>query len=49
MTIKLDADPRAIQQIEFYGMLRTNLQVRTILEKTQVTILKFFKETAKVL
>ena len=24
---ELEADPRAIQQIEFYGMLKTNLQV----------------------
>ena len=30
---ELDADPRAIQQIEFYGMLKTNSQVRTALEK----------------
>ena len=29
----LDADPRAIQQIEFYGILGTDSQVCTILEK----------------
>ena len=29
----LDADPRANQQIEFYGMLDTNLQVWTISKK----------------
>ena len=29
---ELDADPRAIQQIEFYGMLKTNSQVCTALE-----------------
>ena len=46
---ELDADPRAIQEIKFYGMLRTNLQVCTILENTQVKILKFIKETTKVL
>ena len=30
---ELDADPRAIQQIEFYGKLKTNSQVCTVLEK----------------
>ena len=30
---QLDADPRAIQQIGFYGMLNTNSQVCTVLEK----------------
>ena len=30
---ELDADSRVIQQIEFYGMLKTNSQVCTILEK----------------
>ena len=30
---ELDADPRAIQQIEFYGMLKTNSQLCTVLEK----------------
>ena len=29
---ELDADPRAIQQIEFYGKLETNSQVCTVLE-----------------
>ena len=46
---ELDADPRAIQQIEFYGMLKTNLQVRTVLEKSKETVSKFYKGTAKVL
>ena len=32
---ELDADPRAIQQIEFYGMLNTNSQVCTVLKKNQ--------------
>ena len=30
---KLDADSRVIQQIELYGMLKTNSQVCTVLEK----------------
>ena len=34
----LDADPRAIQQIEFRGMLKTNSQVCTVLEKLKETI-----------
>ena len=45
----LDADPRAIQQIEFYGMLNTNSQVCTLLEKSKETVLEFYKGTAKVL
>ena len=32
---ELDADPRSIQQIEFYGILDTNTQVCTILEKSK--------------
>ena len=31
---ELDADPRAVQQIEFYGMLDTNSQVCMVLEKS---------------
>ena len=46
---ELDADPRAIQQIEFNGKLGTNSQVCTILEKSKETLLEFYKETAKVL
>ena len=46
---ELDADPRAIQQIEFYGMLNTNSQVCIVLEKSKETILEFYKVTAKVL
>ena len=38
---ELDADPRAIQQIEFYGMLDTKSQVCMVLEKS--------KGTAKIL
>ena len=36
---ELDADPRAIQQIEFYGTLKTTSEVCTILEKTRETVL----------
>ena len=32
---ELDAYPRAIQQIEFYGIVHTKLQVCTILEKAK--------------
>ena len=46
---ELDADPRAIQQMECYGMLKTNSQVCTVLEKSEETVLEFYKGTAKVL
>ena len=46
---ELDADPRAIQQIDFYGTLDTNLQVLTISEKSKETILEFYKGTSKIL
>ena len=56
---ELDADPRAIQQIELYGkletnsqvctVLETNSQVCTVLEKSKETVLEFYKGTAKVL
>ena len=46
---ELDADPRAIQKIEFYGMLKVNSQVCTVLEKLKETTLEFYKGTAKVL
>ena len=45
----LDAGPRAIQQIQFYGMLNTNSQGCTVLEKSKETILEFYKGTAKIL
>ena len=35
---ELDADPRAIQQIEFYRMRNTKSQVCTILEKSKETV-----------
>ena len=46
---ELDADPRVIQQIEFYGKLETNSQVCTVLEKSKETLLEYCKGTAKVL
>ena len=46
---ELDADPRAIQQIEFIGMLETRSNIFTILEKSKETILEFYKGTAKVM
>ena len=46
---EFDADPRAIQQIEFIGMLKTRSNIFTILEKSKETILEFYKGTAKVM
>ena len=46
---ELDADPIAIQQNELYGMLKTNSQVCTILEKSKEKVLDLYKGTAKVL
>ena len=46
---ELDADSRAIQQIEFYGMLKSNSQLCTVLEKSKETVLQFSKGTANVL
>ena len=49
----LDADPRAIQQIVFQGVVggddNTKIRIYTILEKSKETILEFAKGTAKVL
>ena len=44
---ELVPDPRAIQQIEFYGKLGTNLQVCTVLEKSKEIVLEFYKEQQK--
>ena len=48
----LDADPRAIQQIVFQGVLggdaRTKIRLYTILEKLKEKILEFSKGTTKV-
>ena len=38
---ELDADPRAIQKIEFYGKIETNSQVCTVLEKSKETVVEF--------
>ena len=46
---ELDADSRAIQQIELYGTLKTNSQVCTVLENSRQMVLQFSKGTAKVL
>ena len=45
---ELDADPRAIQQIEFKYMLGTDSTIYWVLEKSKETILEFYKETVKV-
>ena len=45
---ELDADPRAIQQIEFKYMLETNSTIYWVLEKSKETILEFDKGTVKV-
>ena len=45
---ELDADPRAIQQIEFYGLLKAQSQVCTVLKKSKETVQEFSKGTAKV-
>ena len=44
----MDADSRAIQQIKFYGMLKTKSHVCTVLEKSKETMLQFAKGTASV-
>ena len=49
----LDADPRAIQQIVFQGVVggddNTNIRLYTILEQSTETVLEFYKGTAKLL
>ena len=45
---ELDADPRAIQQIEFKFMLSTNSTIYWVPEKSKGTILEFYKGTVKV-
>ena len=45
---ELDADPRAIQQIEYNYMLETNSTIYWVLEKSKETILEFYKGTVKV-
>ena len=45
---ELDADLRAIQQIEFKYMLGTNSTIYWVLEKSKETIVEFYKGTVKV-
>ena len=45
---ELDADPRAIQQIEFKYMLETNSTIFWVLEISKEIILEFYKGTVKV-
>ena len=49
----LDADPRAIQQIVFQGVVggddNTKIRLYTILEQSKETVLEFYKRTGKVL
>ena len=45
---EVDADPRAIQQIEFKYMLGTNSIIYWVLEKSKEAILEFDKGTVKV-
>ena len=45
---ELDADPRAIPQIEFKNMLGTNSTIYWVLEKYKETILQFYQGTVKV-
>ena len=45
---ELDADPTAIQQIEFKYMLETDSTIYWVLEKSKETILEFYKGTVKV-
>ena len=45
---ELDADPRAIQQIEFKYMLGTDSIISWVLDKSKETILEFYKGTVKV-
>ena len=45
---ELDADPRAIRQIEFKYMLGTDSTIYWVLEKSQETILEFYKGTVKL-
>ena len=45
---ELDADPRAIQQVELKYMLETNSTIYCVFEKSKETILDFYKGTVKV-
>ena len=45
---ELDADPRAIQQIEFKYMIKMSSTIYWVLEKSKETTLEFYKGTVKV-
>ena len=45
---ELDADPRAIQQIELKYMLEKNSNIYRVLKKSKEFILQFYKGTVKV-
>ena len=45
---ELDADPRAIQQIEFNYMLGKDSTIYWVIKKSKETILEFYKGTVKV-
>ena len=49
----LDAEPTAIQQIVFQGVIggdnNTKIRVYTILKQSKETLLEFYKKTTKVL
>ena len=45
---ELDANPRAIQQIEFKDMLGTDSTIYWVLKKSKETISEFYKGTVKV-
>ena len=45
---ELDADPRAIQQIEFKYILEVNSTIYWVVEKSKEAILEFYNGTVKV-
>ena len=45
---ELDADPRAIQQIELKYMLEKNSTIYRVLKKSKEFMLQFYKGTVKV-
>ena len=45
----LDADPRAIQQLEFNFMLDTNALILTVLEKSKETIFEFSRGKTRIM
>ena len=46
---ELDADPRAIQQIEFIGHVDDDTGIIAVLEQSKEKVLEFYKATAKVM